>query len=324
MSRFYFARIDPKRIDTENTRFKISTEQCIEDLSKSIETVGLLSPPLLWEYKSSYIVISGFRRITAFHRSSSGEIPCLIFSADDIDPLHCIRIAIADNVQNRSLNLIEQSRAIEKLSEYIDDDVLLAKESTSLGMTLNPPFINKLRRLGKLHERLQYAVINETISLTISLQLGEMQQTEFLRLLEIFELLRPTVSHQKEIVTLLREIAAQNNTGIIEILKSQITTETLQDEESDRNQRIQNLVHRLKEMRYPALSLAENNFKKLLKYLDLPAAMRLSPPKYFEGPNFSISMHFKNHSELRSHMHLLDKLLEDENFDRILRKDLAD
>ena len=107
-------------INLQNDDFRITTREDFDELATSIEHDGLIIPPtLIKKHPPAYVIISGFRRVNAYQKMGRNEIIARILDSD-ADHLDCLRLAIAENAFQRQLNLIETSRALQKLSSFFD------------------------------------------------------------------------------------------------------------------------------------------------------------------------------------------------------------
>jgi len=109
---------------------------------ESIQYDGLITPPLLIKKNSAFIIVSGFRRIAACLKLDWNEIAARILKPE-AGALACLRLAIAENALQRSLNLIETSRCLQKLSLFITNTRHLAESASSLGLPDNPSIIDQ-------------------------------------------------------------------------------------------------------------------------------------------------------------------------------------
>ena len=132
-------------IDSEDKTYQITTKISLSDLTGSITQVGLISPPILKHVNSKNIIICGFRRVAAFRDLGLRLIKARVID-QDADEIEYIKIAIADNSMQRSLNLIEQSRSIKMLWPF-KDTINLAKTASMLGLPEGEPYIKKIRKI---------------------------------------------------------------------------------------------------------------------------------------------------------------------------------
>jgi len=309
-------------VDIEDNTFKITTNENTDDLAGSILSVGIINPPFLIRKKSEYLIVSGFRRVVSAKSLGWDQLPARVLEPET-GGIECVKLAISENLHQRALNLIETSRCYKLLSKYFEHDALLS-EASSIGLSGNPGLIKKIMRLSDLPPFIQSCVISETVSLGMVLELGEFENETGVAFAKIFNLLRPSLNKQREIVSLAREIALRENIPIVKLITDEIFTNIISDENSDRNVKIRKIRDFLKARRFPAITKAERVFENKVKKLGLPAGIKLIPPAGFEGNIFIISVEFKNISEFNEQMKCLDKMINRPVLIDILSKQLSD
>lgn len=302
-------------IDSKDVTFRITTEADIEDLMASINNVGLLNPPFLIENKDHYTIVCGFRRIESCRRLGWSHIEARILDSDT-KRLECVKLAITDNAFQRPLNLIEKSRSINMLSGFFKDDSSLAKELSTVGLPENPSIINKIKYLSHLSHPIQEGILSNTISLSMALELVRLAQGAGEDFVKLFGLLKLSLNKQREIITLINEIAHRDNISIQKVLQS--LQKILHDENLDRNQKTRNIRVYLKQRRFPTITSAEKAFEKHVNELKLGKGSKLIPPKNFEGTNYALSLYFNSLNELKEHKATLDKIVQDPGLAAIL------
>ncbi|MCP4367980.1 MAG: ParB N-terminal domain-containing protein [Deltaproteobacteria bacterium] len=304
-------------IDLEDNTFHITTETRIEDLILSIKSVGLLNPPILLKKTSGFQIISGFRRISAYINLGMAKIPARIVGFDR-KKLECVKLAITDNSLQRTLNLIEQSRSLYKLSGFFKDNDHLAKAAFVLGLPDNPSIINKILKICNLSRDIQNGVLSNTISLSMALELEMLKKDEGSAFAVLFEKLKLSLNKQREILTYIKEIAIIENIPIINLLTKNHLWEIANDEELDKNKKTNLIRSYLKKRRFPEITKAEKRLKIKIKKLKLGSNMNLIPPKNFEATTYSINLQFENMEQLREKKTALEKIIKNPIFKDIL------
>lgn len=345
--RLFFDTVPIRDIDTRDTFYKITTAEAAEitglsgtALSASIQQAGLLSPPVLWRRpkdaserlpenspgnspNSRYRVVCGFRRIAACRALGWERIHARICDSAAPDP-DLLLIAISDNAFHRKLNLMEQAVAAAKLSEYFKDSRALCRCAGAAGLALNPGLLEKLLELNQADGAIQEKVALDRISLTIGLALGALEKPDALMLLEIFDALNPTLNHQKEILRMVKALARLNDVTLKAVLSAEEIRAVLEDTEHDRNWKIRELKTLLRRMRYPEMVWFEKQYAAHAARLKLPEALRLIPPRDFEGNRFSFQGDFSTREDFTVLVRALERLRDHPDFIRILEKDFED
>lgn len=320
----YFAAVEIDQIALTETAFKISTDKPSGDLTASIEQIGLISPPILKETAdNSYTVVSGFRRIGVCRTLGWRHVDAQIIPLD-ADALACMKLAIADNVLNRQLNVVEQAVAITKLASFYPDDITLSREAQKIGLIVNPGLIRKLKKVTTVHEQLKNGIAAGNISLTIGLELGQLDPDSAHVMAQIIEELNPTLSHQKEIIRYAKEISRLKNVPVSDVIHDCIKNDLINQPELDRNQKIKKIRLKLRQIRYPEIVRFESSYLNSLQNLNLPESIKLVPPADFEGSVFSMQLKFQNLSQYKDICDVLNKLPEHPDFNKILEKQFED
>lgn len=305
-------------VDIEDQTFRITTDENIESLSISIKAAGLINSPIVIRNNSKYSVVSGFRRIRSAEKLGWKEFPARVLGTETGRP-DCAKLAITDNLLQRSLNLIETSRCYKLLSEFLGKEELL-REASLIGLSGNPELIEKTMRLSGLPPLIQNCVISGTVPLGMALQLGDLDSETGIAFAKIFDELKPSLNKQREIFSLSCEIALRENIPVSILMKEDDFRNIISDENSDRNLKIREIRNYLKKRRFPRILAAEQSFEQKVKKLELAKGMKLTPPPGFEGNTFIISMEFNKTSELNAQIKCLESLIANPLFTEILSK----
>jgi len=305
-------------INFADDTYRVTTTANSDDLMVSIKKVGLLNPPLLIENNSGFTIVCGFRRIEACRALQWKNIPARILDPET-KKLICARLAVTDNALQRPLNLIEKSRAIKLLAGHFKDDNGLFSELSALGLPENQALIQKIKTLGHLAGHIHKAILSNTITLPIALGLGELEPAAATGLVALFETLKPSLNKQREILTLVKEIAFREAVTIIEVLNEKRLQEIMNHPDMDRNQKTRMLRQYLKKRRFPALTSAEKRFDLLVKELKLGQDIKLIPPNNFEGTTYTLTLNFKNMVELKARKATFDAIIQNSALEKILK-----
>ncbi len=283
----------------------------------SIRHVGLLNLPLLLEKKSRYIILCGFRRIEACRRLDRLDVKARILDSDT-KKLECARYAVTDNAFQRPLNLIEKSRSIGMLSKFFTDNRRLSKEMSLLGVPCHESIIKRIKDICCFSKPLQNSILSENISLALALELHKMSKDVEDGFVKLFNVLKLSVNKQREIVTLIKEIALREDIPTAQVLEGQPLKRILNDEDLDKNQKTRKIRTYLKQRRFPAITRAEQVFEEHRQNLKLGTGIKLIPPDNFESPTYFLKFSFKDLNELKNLKEIFDPLIENSSLKKIL------
>ncbi len=304
-------------INVQDTTFRITTREDLEDLLVTLEPMGLLHPPVLLENSSGYKIICGFRRIAAGRHLGWKDIAANVFKAS-ADRFKLAQLAIADNALQRPLNLVETSRALKLLAAMGANQQQIRQASLRLGLPTNPTVAGKVQKICGLPLPIQEGILTGTINLSMALELGKLEPESAADLVGLFNQLKVGLNRQRELLLLLSEIAQREDISIQQLVAEKPLQKILQNTEMDRAIQRQNIRSHLRQRRYPAISRAEADYQKWVKRLKLGNHIKLVPPKDFEGPKYALTLHFENRQDLSAMTKRIAKILENPAFAKIL------
>ncbi|MCU0558854.1 MAG: ParB/RepB/Spo0J family partition protein [Desulfobacterales bacterium] len=306
-----------RQIDPANDSFRITTRHRDERLELSLERIGLLTPPLVVSAADGLAIVSGFRRVEACRRLGWETIPARVLS-EHTPAYACALRAVAENALARPLNLIETSRALTLLEQHAPGGRLPPGDAAALGLPAHAGLAAKLKPLCRMPPEVQEAVLEETVSFAMAGELGGMPAAAAAAFARLFRRLKTSLNKQREIVTLVVEIAAREGIDPCAVLGDPALAGIQGGEELDRNEQTRRIRRRLRQRRFPALLAAEEAFQALRRRLKLGDNLQLSPPRDFEGARFTLSLSFENLEELRSLRDKLDELAGHPDLHRLL------
>jgi ParB family transcriptional regulator, chromosome partitioning protein len=301
-------RIALSEIDQADDAFRITTNTDVESLCDAIQTVGMINSPVLVETDhTAFRIVCGFRRIAAATLLGRQTIRAAVLDVQTND-LDCARIAVADNIFQRTLNLIEISRALRLLDELLENSDQLANEAAILGLPDNAGVMHKLKGLCRLPKAVQEGILSSAISLPVAIEIDAMPVDEGRCYAEIFNRLRPSLNKQREIMVLVQEIASREDISVLHVLNDPNIEEILNHADLDRSRKLQKVRAFLKTRRFPAITHAEKTFETHVKKMKLGSGIKLVPPKNFEGSDYTLVVDFKNLKELEERIGIIEEM----------------
>ena len=320
MERFRTQAVSLAEIDSDDQRYAVTTAGGCEDLIESINVVGLVQPPVLLETAARWIVVAGRRRIAACTQIGLTQVLARKLPAETPSRIAAL-VAVADNSLQRSLNLIETSRALRLLMREVSDQ----DEFNTICRTLHLPhqnhLIQKIVPLGDLSPKIQTYVVSGHISLAMAEALGRLEDKDWaLELAELFYGLNLSLNKQREILTLTSEIARREKLRPQEVLAASACQAILHDAERDANQKSRQLRDYLRRQRFPHIHQAEETFEKHRRQLPLGPTVKLTPPANFESADFTLKLQFRTTAELKDQIEQLQELVGHPHLKAILDK----
>ncbi len=313
---------DPRRvpldeIDADDLRFRITTRSEIDPLAASIGRLGLLQPLLLRASGRRCTIVSGFRRVAACRQLGWREIPARVLS-HAVGDARCARLAIGENALVRPLNLLETARALALLVATAPDGRLPAEDAAALALPSHAGLAARLMGLERLPAAVREGLLEGVIALAMAEALGRLAPDVACAFARLFRELGLSLNRQREIVSLVTEIAARERRPALAILSEPELEEILRAPEADRGHKARLVRRRLHRRRFPAIRRAEENFESLRRRLDLGEHLQLTPSRDFEGTHVTLTLTFETLEELSELRGRLDALLLNPSLRRIL------
>lgn len=314
---FKVKNVTLEHIDSGDETYRITTKEGADDLVESLAHVGLVNPPILIKNNSRYTIVCGFRRISAYRCLKLNHISARILP-QNTKQLECATYAIVDNAYQRPLNLVEVSRSINMLDRFMDKTKQAKVKLKAMGLPENQSLVNKIKTIDHLPLALKNGILSNTLSLSMALDLGKLDKKTGIAFAQIFENLKLSLSKQREIFTLVKEIAHRNDLPLLAVLKKPELRAILDDGHFDRNQKAQKIRKHLKQVRFPTIAKAENTFETHIKTLNLNPNAMLIPPKNFESTRYTLTFTFSSLEELHDHKFTFETMLESPTMQTLL------
>lgn len=304
-----FDRVRPDAIDAKDRRFHFSDPAEPHDLIDSIQTLGLLHPPILWEQSRGFCVVSGFRRIAACEILKKQSIPARILPGESPEA-ELAKLAVGDNSLHRPLTPLEQARAYQLLRPFYPDKTAFFKIAGHLNLPASPQYMERALALLSLPEPVQAGVAEGSVAFSLVPALARLSPEAAAALARWFAALAPSLSKQREILNLSREIALREDIPVDQLLAEPALRSLLEGAGPDRNQQLAALRRYLHQRRFPRLHAAQTRLEQQLKTLALGEDIQLTPPKDFESPEYRLTLRFRDQRQLEAARKKLAELWE--------------
>lgn len=132
-------------------------QESLEELAKSIKTVGVISPIIVRKKGEFYEIITGERRWRSCRIAGIRKVPVIVREYSELEK---VEISLIENIQRENLNPIEEAIVYKKLQEEFE----LNQEEIADRVGKNRTTITNSIRLLKLDERVQNLLIEQKIS----------------------------------------------------------------------------------------------------------------------------------------------------------------
>ena len=296
-------------VDPEDLRFRVSTERDDSLLLESIRRSGLLSPVVLQEKgQGGYRIVSGFRRVSACTRLGMDRISALVAGPDAVFGGLAF-LAASENASQRPLNIIEQARCAALLGRGLPFTERARLVRDAIGLTAGPRHLEQLESLCRLPGFIRDALEKGALPLATAIQLGDFDPKCAFSLTRLFSELKLSLGKQREILEALGDIAGRDGISISDVLVMPEVAGTWENEQ-DRGLAAGRLREKLKSMRFPNLTEAENRLREDIRALKLPEGVFWEPPAFFEADTHTLRIAVKSAADLEKLRGLADAILQ--------------
>jgi len=307
-------------INLADTQYRISREnEDITSLAQSIKEIGLTSLPFVRSQGNSYIVVSGFKRITALVRNGfTGIVVCqTIPGASKADS--AVR-AVSDNAFQRQLTPGELVQSILLLGRFLEPD-LIAKNSLFIFNTrFSLGHIKDLQKIGTLPQNPRELMDDGRLSIKAAKKISNQPMAIANCFMTLFSRIKSSSSKQMEIITNFLEISARENISPIDLYQEKEIQEILDHDNKDLGFKGNLLRSHLVKRRFPFLEKKRRDIGKKINSLKLGSGIKLEVPDNFEGMTYSCSFDFKTSAEFTSQVAFLDKISSHPGLEDILTR----
>lgn len=304
MMEFTLAHLPLSSIDTDDSGFRISgAEEPPSALALSMAASGLSVPILAArDGQGRFIVVSGFRRLSAAVSLGWGEICCRI-ADKEVPEVGLARAAVIENAFQRELGPGELVRAAALMGRYMGIEHLAESSKSIFNRRLNTGYLRQLIAIHSLPDPAATLLDHGDLSVKAARLLTEIDRAGAGAFLKVFSRYQLSASKQTEIITWTREIAARDRIEIPRVLDRAIlqVSDTAQKADDkghkDRAAAGNKIRAALYQQRFPALDAAKKAASDRLNALKLPRGIRVSLPENFEGTVYSVSATFETPRE---------------------------
>jgi len=218
-------------------------------------------------------------------------------------------LAASENASQRPLNIMEQARCAALLGRGLPFAERAGLIKAAIGLTAGPRHLEQLESLCRLPGFIQDALEKGALPLVIAVQLGGFDPKCAFSLTRLFSDLKLSLGKQREILEALGDIAGRNGISISEVLAMPDVAGTWENE-PDRGLGAGRLREKLRSMRFPNLTEAENRVRESIRALKLPEGVSWEPPAFFEGETHTLRIAVKSAADLEKLRGLADAILQ--------------
>ena len=319
----FIQEIPLARVDLDAHPFRTAKSGDLTRLQESLAAVGLLSLPRVQSLNNGrWQVITGWKRLKAAAQLGWQKIPAVVLAPETAEAHHLL-LYLHDNAFTRAFNPLEQALLASRLLVYWDRETLVAKGLPLLGLPPARAHLDRLLAVANLEPPWHELVSQERLALSAAARLAAWDPVDRRAALPFLANLPLSQSKQEEFLAGVEILARREGVSLAAILLNGKLQQDLQGQAANPQERAEAVRRRLKDWVSPRFEMARKAFAAGLDRLGLAhhPRMRLKEPPAFEGPDFELSLKFKDNSELRGLLQELSRLASLPEFEALI--DLA-
>ncbi len=318
---FPLVQISLAAVDPQDHSFVASFGFDLSPLQASVQTLGLLSPPLVRRRRDGkYQIICGYRRFLVLKQLARPEMPAFL-APEEAPALWCLEASLQDNACGRGFNLLEAALIVDKLLQHLDADTVRRRYLPQLGLPPSRPQLQKITRLLVLELPWQELAARGRLAPDAGSLLSQWAATDRQAVLPWFQSLHLSLSKQLELLEYLTTLSRRQGKPPASWLKRPELAQLLADPVLTQAEKTGRLWETLRGWCSPRATRARQEFQahlKALKLLQHPQ-LRLIPPPAFEDSSFRLEIRFQDRTQLAAQLEQLQDILEQPDFEALLR-----
>jgi ParB family chromosome partitioning protein len=295
-SRLLRVRLDD--VDWEDRSFALHSYTRADHLRDSINRCGVLFPPWLLKTAARYVIVDGWKRLTALRELSADGCDCLVFH-ETSDRTRLLLRRIEARLFGAPLNAAEKAQIIAKLARILPEEQIVKDYLPVLQLPARPDAIQQCSLLAAQDESFLQAIAADRICERAALELVDWEVESRGMATALLGQLRCSASIQLEIIEHITEIALGQGRERLDVLNSPEFLEILENPRLNHRQMTQGLRDLLRRLRFPRLWARQERFQESLGRCHLPPKIRLQHPPAFEGGEWQLQVLFSGPAELR-------------------------
>ncbi len=284
-------------VDWDDEGFAIPAYVPDEALLKSLEAVGILHPPVMWEKKAGlFAVVDGFKRLS-WLRSRSSSVQALLFP-EETDPRALLRIRLETKIFSRQLNLAEKAHILARYTALTSEEDLRRRICPALRIASPTESLSLWQSIAAWPARHLSLLARDLIAEKTALALAPLPEKDREAFLNLLGALRCSASLQMELLERCLDIARRDGITVRALLGASEMQTILRDENLNRREKtaaVRDIVYR---WRFPTIHTKMAKLEGAVEALKMPSALSLLPPPFLEGNVWELRVRFRTPSEL--------------------------
>jgi len=302
------------QVDFNDLSYLISPQPQIavdQNLTESISKYGILHPPIVKENSPAfYSIVAGRKRLLALKSlQAEAACSCLIISRQlpEIDVFH---ILLEETRLTRHLTTAEKAVFLQKIAPITDEKKIVDEFLPRLGLPPDPFLMKQVLMLLDLEDPVLQDIHQGYIHERVALEFVPLSPPDRRALFALITSLHLSVSNQKKLLTICRELASRENTSIAALLDHDAVHEIVTHQDANPPQKTKKLMTWLTRRHMPRSRQAEDEFNHFTTTLRLPSNVSVGHTPFFENDAVTLAITFNDRKSLQ---HAWEKIRQTTN-----------
>jgi ParB family chromosome partitioning protein len=309
--------LDIHDLDLEDRRFRISEFPVLDPLILSIRKIGLLHPPIVTVRGGRFVLVSGWKRVSACLKLRILRLP--VFILDEADDLKAFMFALYENLGVREFSLLEKAEILSRLQAF---GLPKSRTMTEVMPLLHIPPTAIYREgyltIATLQPLVKKMIAEKSLPFSLAQMFAEFTAHD---LKDMMPLLLPLGQNkQKEVLEDLLEISRRRRISPGRILRGPEIQAILRSKKWPAVQKSERVRFALRRERFPHLSAWGERFQSALKELHWPKGIAVETAPYFETDVMEAAFRFKDEKEFKARLRDLLDVSSRKEFPRLFRR----
>jgi ParB family chromosome partitioning protein len=285
---------DPQEIDLRDRAYFIPCFADPAPLVKSIDSVGILNPPLLQELPGGRMIpVLGRRRLQAAVQLGITRTEVKIVS-DRISEAEGFTVALLDNIGHRTFDIAATAVVVRRLLDLVPRDVVAGDFLPLLGVPARGPRLERLRAIGELEEPVLQSLALGRIQEKTAFILSALSSDEQRALMELTDALGLNANKRAEVISHLADLSVFHGKPILEFLHQEEARSIVHDEDIPRPERAARFRRLIRSWKFPELVDSEQEFQEWLRGLPQSEGIVVHPAPGFESRECTVEIRTKS------------------------------
>ena len=311
-----FSEIPLTDIDEENRLTDFSMDGCPEKLMDSIKVIGIRHPISVCPSGNRYSIVSGHKRFQAAPRSGLTTVPAFI--VPELDDASRLVINLNENFGQRHYSDIEKGGILNKFTlAGVSDETIIAEYMPLLELERSKKIFSDLSGVDKLSSGLKKLLHRAGVpvkTFNTFYKWDSLTEAE-----NLFSILKPGINKWRDLLDLIDEVAARENTTQGDIISRDDIQKILTATDLPAPQRYDQIHKTLHNLRYPVLSDMRKQVARALDEMELDDKTRLRFQDTFENNELKLELKFQSEKELSQQVEKIFKALQSGSVEKLVK-----